>query len=306
MKGKSVEMVGMVILNYNDAKETIEYCNVINNYKILDKIVVVDNASTDDSMLQFENSLKDIDKICIISADVNRGYAAGNNLGINYLVENKYDYIIISNPDIEVEEDTVVQLIEFMNKTEMIGMCAPNEIEWGSPNPMTAWKLPGKRMMIQENFILFSRLHGDTRRYGNMDGDSFQVDCLPGCFFAVSCEAIKAVGGMDEDTFLYCEEQILAYNLIEKGYKNYILPKIFYVHKKSTSIKKNIPQLRKRFSIAYRSNKVYCKKCLKMNPVELLAFDISYILGTKTFILLLSVKNIMSKLIKKIKKSKKS
>ncbi len=289
--------VGIVILNYNDWNETVAYCKAIIDYEILDKIVVVDNASTDESRIKLKQFLSGYDKVQVILSKENNGYAAGNNLGINYLIENDYSYIIISNPDIEVAEAVIKKMVDFVNDyKEKIGMCAPNAEEWGNPNPMTAWKLPNKSMMIKENFILFSRLQGDTRRYTNMSGDYFEVECLPGAFFMITSDAIKDVGGMDEETFLYCEEQILAFNVKKTGYKNYILPNIKYLHKQSTTIKKSIPQLSKRFRIAYDSNRVYCRKCLNMNRFELFLFDISYFLGTKGFLAILRVRNLFLKI----------
>ena len=41
---------GIVVLNFNDAKETVSFVEKIKSYNILDSIVVVDNASTDDSL----------------------------------------------------------------------------------------------------------------------------------------------------------------------------------------------------------------------------------------------------------------
>ena len=41
---------GIVVLNYNDAEETVKFVNDINNYDVVNQIVVVDNGSTDDSL----------------------------------------------------------------------------------------------------------------------------------------------------------------------------------------------------------------------------------------------------------------
>ena len=87
--------VGMVILNYNDYETTKNYLNEIKNYKNLNKIVVVDNNSTDNSyekLKEFNNS-----KIDIIKTDSNKGYAYGNNFGIRHInSDSDLDYIIIS------------------------------------------------------------------------------------------------------------------------------------------------------------------------------------------------------------------
>ena len=69
---------GIVVLNYNDAQETINFVNEINSFKVLDYICVVDNCSTDDSL----KKLQKLNNIHLIALDDNKGYAAGNNAEI--------------------------------------------------------------------------------------------------------------------------------------------------------------------------------------------------------------------------------
>ena len=84
---------GIVVLNYNDAIETVKFVNDINSYNIVDKIVVVDNGSTDNSLVE----LKKLVNVKLIVLRDNRGYAAGNNAGLKYLYEQNYDNYIIAN-----------------------------------------------------------------------------------------------------------------------------------------------------------------------------------------------------------------
>lgn len=72
---------GIVVLNYNDAEETVKFVNDINSYDVVNQIVVVDNGSTDDSLSQLEK----IENIKLIALENNLGYAAGNNAGLKYL-----------------------------------------------------------------------------------------------------------------------------------------------------------------------------------------------------------------------------
>ena len=76
----------------------------------IDKIVVVDNCSTDNSYVQlkeFEN-----EKIHVVQSEKNGGYGYGNNIGIDYL-KNLVDYIIVANPDVVFKEsvDTISRII---------------------------------------------------------------------------------------------------------------------------------------------------------------------------------------------------
>jgi len=111
----------MIILNYNDWLMTKEYVKNIEKYKILDKIIIVDNKSTDNSY-EFLTSMSN-DRIEVLSTQENRGYAAGNNFGLNYALKNyEVNNFIISNPDIEVDENTIRKICECLDTNKFVAV----------------------------------------------------------------------------------------------------------------------------------------------------------------------------------------
>lgn len=72
----------LIVLNYNDAETTLEFVEMAKTCNAIDKIVVVDNCSTDYSLSKL-TCLKS-DKIDVIQTDKNGGYAYGNNFGCRY------------------------------------------------------------------------------------------------------------------------------------------------------------------------------------------------------------------------------
>ena len=119
---------GIVILNYNDYENTIQMLNQIKDYTCLDKIVIVDNCSTDQSVEKlkvYENK-----KIVLLEASENKGYASGNNLGLSYLEKNtSCEIAIISNPDIVVSESVLKELIHDMKTHADISFLGPKVLE---------------------------------------------------------------------------------------------------------------------------------------------------------------------------------
>ena len=74
-----------VILNYNDAETTEKLVSRSRNYNVLHQIIVVDNASTDDSLERLKKLEADQPgRLHVLSADHNGGYGSGNNLGVRY------------------------------------------------------------------------------------------------------------------------------------------------------------------------------------------------------------------------------
>ena len=114
--------IGIVILNYNDYERTIECANHIIHYSSIAYIVIVDNGSSNQSFKQisdFSNLIKS-PKLKIIKSDVNGGYASGNNIGINYLLNNTdSDIIGIVNPDIFFENILGEKYVSFRSPCDI-------------------------------------------------------------------------------------------------------------------------------------------------------------------------------------------
>lgn len=116
----------IIILNYNSKKDTIRYVNEIKSYECLNTIVVVDNNSTNSGEFEDLEQLKS-DNIYVIKSDKNGGYSYGNNFGMTFLetLNQNYDYIVISNPDVEVEEDAFQACFSELERNEKVAVCAP-------------------------------------------------------------------------------------------------------------------------------------------------------------------------------------
>ena len=93
---------GIVIVNFNDALQTLQCVNQISAYHVLDHICIVDNGSNDDSLKILRRIKKR--EVHLIALENNGGYASGNNAGLRYLQEQNCDLFIVANPDIEIEQ----------------------------------------------------------------------------------------------------------------------------------------------------------------------------------------------------------
>jgi GT2 family glycosyltransferase len=83
------------------------------------EIIIVDNASTDNSL---EENLRKEEKVVFIKSTINRGFAGGNNLGIQ---RAKGEFLLLLNNDTEVEADFLEPLVRCMQSNPQIGMASP-------------------------------------------------------------------------------------------------------------------------------------------------------------------------------------
>ena len=108
--------ISFLILNYNSWKTTEKLAKKVQTFACVDRIVIVDNVSTDDS---YEQLLKmKSNKIDIIRTKKNGGYSYGNNVGAQYCDSIGADIIFISNPDVDIVEKDIILLLEQFKATD--------------------------------------------------------------------------------------------------------------------------------------------------------------------------------------------
>lgn len=245
----------IVILNYGTYEMTISLINELQadleyeNYNIM----VVDNCSPNESAEVLEGKSKEMNFI-FYANKTNAGYAAGNNIGIRYGIEHGYDYSWILNNDVELrEKDVLKHMIEIAEKDDHIGcigpmiytldgtICAPY---YRRP---TFWNLTGG--------ISAEKKH--RQQFINKSGEVYRVY---GCCMLLKNKAMAAVDCMDERTFLYGEEDILAERMLSKGFVSYYDAEVSVTHKESSSMKQ-MSKNRKKLQIreTSRSMELYLK-----------------------------------------------
>lgn len=236
---------GIIIVNYNDFTSTERLINNIKDYRVIDKIVVVDNHSSDDSPQKLKK-LK-LPKLKVIINEENKGYSYAINTGAKYLIdEYKECNIIISNADVIIEkEEDIETLIKLLHRKN-VGIVAPTILERGTKN--RGWKNPTPKQEIILNIAYIHRFF--RKKYLYYDDDYYQgdfsiVDVLSGCFFLIQSKTLQAVNYLDDHVFLYYEENILAKKLQVKKKINLISNKVTIIHNHSVTIDKSLKRIKK-------------------------------------------------------------
>lgn len=264
--------IGIVVLNYNDYKETREYIDKIKKFRSLNEIVIVDNKSTDASYEVLKRMEKN--NITTLETDGNKGYSYGNNVGIKYLLD-KVDYIIISNSDIDLEEKVIRKLKEDLDKNDDIALIGPVINQNGEL--IKGWKLPRAIDEIRLNLGDFDRQYDkkliyDEKRYNN---ELTKVDVIHGCFFMIRSDVLKLIGNLDDSTFLYYEENILASKLKNANKRTYIDTSVEVIHKGSTTVNNLYSRIEK-YKISKKSQKYFAKYYLHANVFEMFILRFIY------------------------------
>ena len=261
-------------MNYNDSKTTIELLERIKKYEVLNRIVIVDNNSTDNSyelLKKYEN-----EKIKIIKTLENKGYGFGNNIGAKKLADEDVDYIIISNPDIIFKEKDIYELCNSFDGNNNIAIVAPTINEHG--NLSRGWKFSGPILDSFCNINYIGRYFKKKQLYKEeyYQGKYSKVDIVSGCFFIIRKDVFEKIGYFDENTFLYYEENILAKKIRNIGMDIIVRNDVEIIHNHSVSINKSYNKIKK-FKILTKSQRYYHRKYNNAGIFKMFVLDTSYI-----------------------------
>ena len=272
--------LAVIIVNFNDVKNTLNYVEQIKEYDIVNKIIVVDNMSTNPDCFEKLQTLKS-EKVYVIQSKKNGGYSYGNNYGIKYL-ENQgleFDYYAISNPDIEISEEVIKETLDFMDNNIMIGVSAPIMLNRENKRiRRCSWKF---RTFIRDvvhssrilELLFYRVLRNGEYLESDYENDSLQVDCISGAFFIIKKNVYNEIGGFDENVFLFYEEDILAKKLQEKKYSIYSLNNVSFKHYESQTIGKTFSYYKKVKEL-YNSKMYYHKTYTNINVFQIFIFKV--------------------------------
>lgn len=275
----------IIILNYCDKDNTQSLVNDILNYDCIQDIVIVDNASPDNSYDFLLKCYENHPHIHVINTKYNGGYAYGNNIGCRYAIEVlKADYLTIANPDITFESSTLEGMLDCARNHEDSG-CVTAKLSSDKKMLTTVWKQPTFFDCVMEAAVVMGRIYRKKIHY-EMIGKEQQADVVSGAFFVINAESYLNCGGFDEETFLYYEENILAKRLAKIQKKNYVVTDVEFQHKISASIDKNITDIRTKFKMAQAGRRIYLGKYLGCCKALIVATDIVSLIGRNVYCLI--------------------
>lgn len=236
--------LGIVILNYNTWKETEECVKSIWKYTSLSYVIyIVDNKSTDDSLEQLEILYSGIENIVVIETGENRGYSAGNNVGIKMATRDSCDIIFIVNSDVELLNDAFSYMTDTLLKKDSFMMVGPSvRNNEGREVQLARKKQTFKYFLLERHpfckIPLLKRLGNRSYPLTNKPKEFSFCGSVAGCCFGMRANNLMEIGYLDEKVFLYYEEDILAYKMERIGRKAVINTHAKVWHKENISTNK--------------------------------------------------------------------
>ena len=256
---------GIVILNYNTYDLTCNLAAKCINMNSIDLVVIVDNNSSDN----FDDfAAKYKDKLIYIKSDINGGYSAGNNIGIKCLISNDCTLGFIANPDVDFEENVIINICDFLKKNNEYAVASCSRFLHANGITRQFWKIPNFSFSLFESLYLGRNIQEKhCLKYSNkavetakLNKDFIDVEVVGGAFWGFRLDIMEKVGFLDENVFLWYEENIYARKIKKIGYKEALLVNCVYHHNHKKNGRGN-----HNFPIFIKSKRHYCNEYLKIN-----------------------------------------
>ena len=248
--------LSVVIVNYGTFELTKNTINSIleYSYSFSVEIIVVDNASPDDSLSRLKDYFND--KVKFIASETNKGFAAGNNQALK-IVDSKY--VLLLNSDTIVWENTLEDIYDYMESNPDIGACGCQVLlEDNTLDKACKRTFPNVKNSFFRLFHIPTNSKEDNYNLDDLDDDGvYEIDCLTGAFIFTRKEVLDDIGLLDETFFMYGEDIDFCYRIKDANWKIVYYGKDKITHFKGASSKKQRPKLIYEF---YRAMYIYYKK----------------------------------------------
>lgn len=289
--GMKKEKIGFCILHYLVKDVTINCVNSImekckgENYAI----VIVDNASSNNSGKELQKLYKNNNKIKVIINKNNLGFAKGNNVGFRYLKKLGCDYIVMLNNDTLLLTNHFGEEIIKEWKKSKFDVMGPEIIDIN--NQIYSYRPPEwtvknfkKAIRMDRILILLARLHLlkllvklkdkkiKNKKHNQIEMKYKKGAFLHGCCLIFSKNYIDKFDGLDDRTFLYGEEDLLYLRLKKNKMQSVYNPNIKIQHLEDVSTDYEIPNFNKKRVKAYksqlRSNKIILEEIKQLEQKD--------------------------------------
>ncbi|WP_346983870.1 glycosyltransferase family 2 protein [Chryseobacterium sp. POE27] len=211
-------MVKIIIVNYNSDKWIARCLFSIHQAGLIDHTIIVDNASTDNSVLFIEQNFPRAE---LIKLSANLGFGHANNIGIKKADEQDADYVFLMNQDVYIEPNTINYLIKVAQLNPDFGIISPmhlngsgSELDFSFSNYIVPFKC--------------NKLYSDI--FLQKTAPLYELHFVNAAAWLVTRKCIEKVGGFNPSFYHYAEDCNYCQRVLYHGLKIGIAPEAVIYH----------------------------------------------------------------------------
>jgi GT2 family glycosyltransferase len=221
-------MIGIVTVLFNGADLLDDFFASMQRQKNIDfKIYFIDNSPDRKAYERVEELNRRYGfAIELVYNDANLGVAKGNNIGIQRALADGCEYVLLSNYDINIDQDDAIHNLVVLAQARPAHLYTPKIYYYGRK---VMWYAGGHIDYIRG----ISPHHGDGQDdHGQCDREGV-TDYAPTCFMLIHKSVFEHVGLMDEKYFVYLDDTDFVARCARQGISVYYVPRSVVQHKVS-------------------------------------------------------------------------
>ncbi len=225
--------LSVIIVNYNVTQLLRSCLQSLRKYiqEIDYEVIVIDNASTDNS---WGDLIPEFPNVYFISSTTNGGFAKANNKAVQMA---KGEYILLLNPDTELEGFYMKELLDFADAQPSFGCLGVRMHDAGGNFlPESKRSVPDMFNSFEKLFTNFKKNNSKSYYRNDIEENAIaEVEVITGAFLLAKKDVYERIGGLDEAYFMYGEDIDLCYTFLRNGYQNFYYGKVSILHHKGES-----------------------------------------------------------------------
>lgn len=210
-----------IIVTYNGAEWISKCIKSIENSEIHSDIIVIDNQSTDNTVLKIK---EEFPNVLLVELQENKGFGYANNVGLRQILDQNYDYAFLLNQDAWIKPNTLDILIK----------AQVNQPQFGIISPIHLNKDESGLELLFSKFIEPSKcpnLYSDIYAKSIKD-NLYEIPFINAAAWLVSKDCIQKIGGFSPIFYHYGEDDNYCLRAIFHGVKIGIAAKAEIIHAK--------------------------------------------------------------------------
>jgi GT2 family glycosyltransferase/glycosyltransferase involved in cell wall biosynthesis len=249
--------VAAVVVNYRTPMDTVLSCWSMQRSHLVDRLIVVDNGSDDDSEALVHARLPQVQ---LIQAGGNLGFAGGCNLGIRSALEAGAERVLLLGADAMLAGGALDALERGLGKCPAAGIAGPIVLARSDPSCIASAGISfstqtGRMRHLQTNEIYDPASSPPTRTVAAVDG----------CAMLIRAEVFERIGLLREDYFFYFEEIDFCLRAREQGFESIVVGDAVAYHEGARSIGADSPL---RLYYAARNHQLAAKRVGNGGPLR--------------------------------------
>lgn len=222
--------IELIIVSYDHAKfmdALFESLAKVNYPKNSWRVHIVINKDGDGTLEEVKRKLQKIGqrlpKVQIHEPRANLGFAGGNNLVMQWAIQQGSDYVYLLNPDTEIMPDALTEATSVAKSQKFVGTVQSLLIRG---DDQTRINSRGNAL----HFLGFGYCMGDHDNIDTAPAEPVSIGYPSGAGVLIPVEVLKEVGLFDETLFAYHEDLDLGWRIMLAGLNNYLAPKSRVIH----------------------------------------------------------------------------